>query len=82
MMGDEDETAALAELIANPPQWIIYRDLDAEAYLRIWPGSDPAKLRMRRIEEFIRTRYRVFDKASIGHGERQLLKRIEPVSRS
>jgi hypothetical protein len=76
MMNDEDERTALAELTSNPPEWILFRDIQAQEYLRIWPGSDPTKLRMPRIEEFIRTRYRPYDSVRNGDGERQLLKRL------
>lgn len=76
MMSDEDERIALAELTANPPEWILFRNLQARDYLRIWPGSDPARLRMPRIEEFIRTRYQLYDSGRNGDGERQLLKRL------
>jgi hypothetical protein len=59
-----------------------YRDLNPLAYLRIWPGSDPAKLHMRRIEEFVHTNYRPLDRAPNGDGELRLLRRIDPFSRS
>ncbi|MBS1857649.1 MAG: hypothetical protein JST11_19930 [Acidobacteria bacterium] len=75
MMSDQDERAALAELSADPPKWILYRALPAEAYLRVWPGADPARLRMPLIEEFIRGRYVDYAAASSGDGERRLLVR-------
>jgi hypothetical protein len=75
MMSDEEERTAVSELAARPPEWILYRDLPPQAYLRIWPGADPHHLRMPFIEEFIRTRYIVFDSAGSGDGDRKLLKR-------
>uniref|UniRef100_Q01PL9 Glycosyltransferase RgtA/B/C/D-like domain-containing protein n=1 Tax=Solibacter usitatus (strain Ellin6076) TaxID=234267 RepID=Q01PL9_SOLUE len=75
MMSDQDERTAYAELNANPPDWILYRDIPPAEYLRIWPGTDPARLRLSLIEDFIRTRYVACDLARGGDGERQLLKR-------
>ena len=75
MMSDDDERTALAELRAHPPEWILFRDLQPRDYLRIWPGTDPARLRMPSIEEFIRARYQFYDRARNGDGERLLLKR-------
>ena len=39
----DDEHTALAEL-KDPPRWILYVDTPPESFLRIWPGSDPARL--------------------------------------
>lgn len=75
MMSVEDERAALSELTARPPQWILYRDVAAADYLRIWPASDPARLRMTSIEEWIRTNYRPYASAPSPDGGRQLLRR-------
>jgi 4-amino-4-deoxy-L-arabinose transferase-like glycosyltransferase len=62
MFSTDDERTALAELEANPPRWILYVDTPAESYLRIWPGSDPARLRFPLIEDFIATRYQTAEK--------------------
>ena len=58
MFSADDERTALAELEKNPPHWILYVDTPPESFLRIWPGSDPARLRFPSIENFIATRYR------------------------
>jgi hypothetical protein len=58
MFPEKDEREALAELAANPPDKVFYMDLPASAYLRIWPSSDPARLRMPEIEEFFSENYR------------------------
>jgi len=62
MFSDEDERIALQELQQSPPRWILYVYTPPEAYLRIWPGSDPARLRFASIEDFIATRYRTASK--------------------
>ena len=57
MMSPEDEALALGQLRAQPPAYIIYSNVRPEEYLRIWPSSDPSRLRMRRIEAFIASEY-------------------------
>jgi hypothetical protein len=57
MMTDMDERNALADLARTPPRWILYEDVPSEAYLRIWPTSDPKRLRMQLLENFMRDRY-------------------------
>jgi hypothetical protein len=57
MFSDKDESEALSELRAHPPQWVFYTHVPPEAYLRIWPGSDPRRLQMAGIEDFLRENY-------------------------
>lgn len=57
MMTDVDERSALADLERKPPRWVLYQDVPPEAYLRIWPTSDPKRLRMKLLEEFMHSRY-------------------------
>ena len=59
------EQAAVADLRAHPPRWVYYSDVPPEAYLRIWPTSDPARLRMPEIEGFIRAQYREVDRVEM-----------------
>jgi hypothetical protein len=75
MMSAEDERTALAELTAKPPEWILYRDLAPADYLRIWPGSDPARLRMSSIEDWLRANYRREASAPAPDGVRELWRR-------
>lgn len=63
MFSSEEEHAALEELEKDPPRWVLYVDTPAETFLRIWPGSDPARLRFPSIERFIATRYRTVETA-------------------
>jgi hypothetical protein len=58
MFSDQDEADALSELRAHPPRFVFYTYAPPEAYLRIWPGSDPRRLRMARIEDFFQENYR------------------------
>jgi len=57
MMSDADESAALAELIAHPPRRIFYQNVPASEILKIWPPTDPARLRLHKIEDYLATRY-------------------------
>ena len=57
MFSDQDESEALNELRAHPPRWVFYTRVSPEAYLRIWPGSDPRRLQMSGIEDFLRENY-------------------------
>ncbi len=75
MMTAEDEGAALQDLEAHPPRWVYYSDVPAAAYLRIWPTSDPARLRMPRIEEFVKARYREVDRVGMNNLSFRLLER-------
>lgn len=59
MMDDADESAALAELKAHPPQRVFYQDLSGKEILNIWPGTDPARLRLFKIENYLGAHYRV-----------------------
>lgn len=57
MMTDADEQSVLGDLERNPPEWVHHTDVPPEAYFRIWPSSDPKRLRMPRIEAFLARRY-------------------------
>jgi 4-amino-4-deoxy-L-arabinose transferase-like glycosyltransferase len=61
MFSDRDESEALSELRAHPPRWVFYTNVPTELYLRIWPGSDPTRLRMNGIEDFLKENYREKD---------------------
>jgi hypothetical protein len=65
MMTAADERAALQDLEAKPPLWVYYSDVPPKAYLRIWPSSDPRRLRMPHIEQFIAERYREVDRTGL-----------------
>jgi 4-amino-4-deoxy-L-arabinose transferase-like glycosyltransferase len=62
MFSAGDESIALGELERDPPRWVLYVDTPPESFLRIWPGSDPSRLRFPSIENFIATGYRTAQK--------------------
>jgi hypothetical protein len=57
MFSEKDESEALNELRAHPPGLVLYSYLPPEAYLLIWPGSNPRRLEMTGIESFLRENY-------------------------
>ncbi|MCU1339951.1 MAG: hypothetical protein JWO19_5532 [Bryobacterales bacterium] len=57
MFSEKDESEALSELRAHPPRWVFYTQVSPQAYLRIWPSSDPRRLQMPGIEAFVRENY-------------------------
>jgi hypothetical protein len=74
MMSREDERAAADQLKANPPAYMLYADLPPEFYLRTWPSSNPAKLRMPAIEEFIHDHYAAVPDAAVDVAEFRLMR--------
>jgi len=57
MMADQDEAAALTELRAKPPARILYFNFGERELLEIWPASDPARLRFRKLEMYVAANY-------------------------
>lgn len=57
MMSNADENTALGALIQSPPGKVLYIDVPVEAYLRMFPSSDPKRLRMQKIEDWLRANY-------------------------
>lgn len=57
MMTLKDEGTALRELMAHPPQWVIWHKLTPQMVLTIWPNSDRSTLQFKRIENWIRANY-------------------------
>ncbi|MGA3187924.1 MAG: hypothetical protein ABSF22_12515 [Bryobacteraceae bacterium] len=64
MFPESDASQALADLRKEPPRWVVYMDIPDSEFLRIWPGSDPARMRMPGIESFIHERYKKIDQSS------------------
>ena len=75
LMTDEDEKAALRDLEAKPPHWVVYWDVPVERYLKTSPSADPARLRFNRIEEYLKMRYRPVETHDHWHGAYSILQR-------
>jgi len=70
MMSPRDERRAIDELRADPPRWVIYERFPTAAVLRIWPGTDPARIPMAAINGYLFDHYRQVD--SIGDDRSRL----------
>jgi hypothetical protein len=75
MMGASEEAGLIHDLAAHPPRWILYEHIPIELYLKHWPSTDPSKLHMESVEQFIRANYRTVQKLSHRLGEFVLLER-------
>ena len=64
MMNQEDERRAVEELQAKPPRWVIYEKFPVEAVLKIWPGSDPARIPMAAMNTYLSEHYHVVGTAA------------------
>lgn len=76
MMTAADEAAVLADLTRNPPEFVLEVPIPEEDFLRIWPGTDRARLRMNRIEHFLQTRYEEVAAAPRGVLPYRVLRRL------
>jgi len=77
MMADSDEDRALASLTNAPPGKVFYINVPEEAYLRLFPSSDPHRLRMRKIETWLRQNYDRDPRFAVNHPGYELLIRRE-----
>ncbi|MEO5923089.1 MAG: hypothetical protein ABIR70_04610 [Bryobacteraceae bacterium] len=75
MMSDADESAVLTELRAAPPTRVLYYNIPEEQILRIWPHSDPTRLRMRRIEAYLAEHYKTSNEISYQGGSFRVMER-------
>jgi 4-amino-4-deoxy-L-arabinose transferase-like glycosyltransferase len=58
MFPERDQEEVLRTLEAHPADTVIYQDIAPASLLRTWPRSDPARLRMTGIEDFLRAHYK------------------------
>jgi len=61
MMTSEDERRAVADLQLAPPRWVVYENFPPDAVFRIWPGTDPARIPMAAMNEYLSAHYRQVD---------------------
>jgi len=57
MMGAAEELAALEDLRARPPEWILYLPISRAEFLRVFPHGGRLDHRFRSIEDWIPTAY-------------------------
>jgi hypothetical protein len=75
MMTAADERAALAELEASPPRWVVMAPIPRETVLTFWPASDPTRIPMEAIHEFLRAHYRPAQQVTGKWGALELLEK-------
>jgi len=75
MMTAEDERRAIAELDAGRPRWVVLADILPQTVLAFWPGSDPARIPMRAMHEYIQAHYRQVEQVNGKWGAMSILER-------
>ncbi|HUZ47032.1 MAG TPA: hypothetical protein VMW54_10390 [Terriglobia bacterium] len=58
MMGAQEDSKALDELRAHPPEWIFYFKIPPATFQGIWPSANPQALAETSIDQYIRAHYR------------------------
>ena len=53
----DDEKQATVDMLRKPPAKVLYMDLAKEDFLRIWPASDPNRLELRYLHNFVVNNY-------------------------
>ena len=53
----DDEKQATDDLRRRPPSKVIYMDVAKEQFLRIWPASDPNRLELKHLHDFVTANY-------------------------
>jgi hypothetical protein len=75
MMSREDEAAALRELEARPPQFILRQYLPYNQILAVWPNSNRSEMTFPSIEDFIARRYAPVEDVKSEHFALRLFER-------
>lgn len=50
---EQDERWATEDMLRNPPAKVLYMDISKDDFLRIWPASDPNRLRLNYLHNFV-----------------------------
>ena len=66
MMTGEDARLALSELEAQPPEWVLYMDLDRSEFARVFPGGKHLNPHYPELESWIKANYRAVGVPSLG----------------
>ena len=76
MMTRSQETEALGELEARPPEWLLYMQLSREELLRVFPNGTDREWRFAELESWMQQNYRPVESPSIRVGGYQLWQRV------
>ncbi len=66
MMTSEDAGLALSELESQPPEWVLYMDLDRSEFARVFPGGKHLNPHYPQLESWIKANYRPVGVPSLG----------------
>ena len=76
MMTRSQETEALGELEARPPEWLMYMQLSREELLRVFPNGSDRDWRFAELESWMQQNYRPVEGPSISVGGYRLWQRV------
>jgi hypothetical protein len=79
-MTSTEEDKALAELSANPPEWLLYMQLTRDEYLRVFPNATRLNPQFETIEAWFRANYKLVEPSGINVAGYRLWKRSEESS--
>jgi 4-amino-4-deoxy-L-arabinose transferase-like glycosyltransferase len=66
MMTGDDSRLALSELEAQPPEWVLYMDLDRSEFARVFPGGKHLNPHYPQLESWIKANYRPVGVPALG----------------
>jgi hypothetical protein len=75
MMTGEEESAALAELQANPPEWVTFLRLSRDEFLRVFPHASNLDWHFPRLEAWLEENYQAVDNPAVNISGYQLWRR-------
>jgi hypothetical protein len=75
MMTAGDERQAIAEVEAGRPRWVVLADISRETVLAAWPRSDPSRIAMEAMHQYLRTHYREVEQINGKWGAMKILER-------
>jgi 4-amino-4-deoxy-L-arabinose transferase-like glycosyltransferase len=76
MMTRSQETEALGELEARPPQWLMYMQLSREELQRVFPNGAGGDWRFAKLESWMQQNYRPVENPAISIGGYRLWQRM------
>jgi 4-amino-4-deoxy-L-arabinose transferase-like glycosyltransferase len=75
MMTRDQETEALGELEARPPEWLLYMPLSREEVLRVFPNGADRGWRFAQLESWMQQNYRPLENPAVSVGGYRLWQR-------
>ena len=78
MMTRSQETEALGELEARPPEWLMYMQLSREELQRVFPNGSDRDWRFAELESWMQRNYRPVEDPAVSVGGYRLWQRIAP----